>query len=202
LPFWLQPAFIDTSDPNGDFDMDVGETHNRVVASVSKEQFSGLIAAANSGEPLALAELRRTLAGNPSISANLGDVAAMVERGLCQDVIKHDAAMGEIIAHKANQLRQSLIAGARSPIVHLAADRVVISWLATNVLDLKYADISGMSPPEGNLIVKQKTAAERRHLAAIRTLSQVRALVEPPGQESRRQGGQSQQEDSLLGVVG
>lgn len=147
-------------------------------ANLDKDQFLLLCRQANAGDQGSLAKLRHVLAATPSISESMGNLAAMTQHALCNSIIPGDVAMGEIVRQKASQMREELEAGASCPIVRLAVDRAVLTWLAVHQLELRYTDVTRMPTPEANLVLKQKIAAERRHQAALRTLATIRQLQE------------------------
>jgi hypothetical protein len=149
------------------------EANQGIVAEVNREEFLALAKEANSGDPVALAKLRHTLANNPSISHHMGDLAAMAERSLTAEILKNDPSACEIIAAKVDQMRQSLVGTSDSLVVRLAADRVLLTWLSIYLLDLRYSDVAITSLPsvEATVVIKQKVAAERRHLLALRIYS-------------------------------
>jgi hypothetical protein len=172
-----------------------------ILADIDRAEFMELVNKANTGDGMALAELRATLRANPAIADRMGDLAALVQRSLCSEIVKDDPSASEIIADKVQQMREELLAGTNSPIIRLAVDRAVVTWLAVSLFDVKYGDVARMATSEANLVIRQKVAAERRHQGALRTLAQVRMLVESQGASSTRRGRKKSDDNTVLNVV-
>ncbi len=171
-----------------------------VVAGMDRASFAALMEAANRGDPAALAKLRSTLRQNPSIAETVGDLALMTRQALCASIVPNRPAMGEVYLQKAEALGVNLRAGSNCPIVALAVDRVVLTWLALNRLEIRYADATEMPAAEATTVVKAKLAAERAHQSALRTLATVRQLtgdMSPPVRGTSRRDPSAQ-----LNVVG
>jgi hypothetical protein len=199
----LLVVFTCIGGPNGGDEMDMTAVVERdgVVADVERDEFMALAREANAGNPSALARLRSVLAANPEIAARLGNLTGMVEHSLIGEIAQNDPTARAIISEKAFRLRQALLAGTDSPIIHLAVDRVLVSWIAIHVLDIKHSDPSRLAPAEGNMLLRVKVSAERRHEIALRNLAKIRALLEPP-KKSKRRGAPAADTGEVLGVVG
>ncbi len=146
-------------------------------ASTEKNELLALREQANAGDALALAKLRALLQRSPSIVARYGNLATMAEQFVCANfAMPNDPTLPLIVAEKARTMREELLAGSTSPIIGLAVDRIVLSWLELYRQEVFHADPTKEQPAIANVLVKQRLATERRHQEALRTLALVRRL--------------------------
>jgi hypothetical protein len=82
---------------------------------------------------------------------------------------------------KLEDLRSQLLADSASPIERLLVGRVAVTWLALAVGEGVYHRplAGGLDSFEEELHLKRVERAQRRHLAAVKTLAQVRKLGTP-----------------------
>lgn len=85
------------------------------------------------------------------------------------------------VLHKLDDLRVQLLAESESPIERLLVDRIAMTWLALAIAEgIFYRSLAvGIDQHEDELHQKRVERAQKRHLAAIKTLAQVRKLGAP-----------------------
>lgn len=83
-----------------------------------------------------------------------------------------------IEAHAAS-MRLELAGPSPSPLEHLLVERIVVSWLLANQLDLADACAGGRSLAVAEYDAKRADRAHRRFLGAVKALAEVRRLAAP-----------------------
>jgi hypothetical protein len=94
-----------------------------------------MVAAANAGSKIALADLRQALDANPSIWEQVGDLGAHAQASLIRAVAGNDQLFTESLQRKAADLKRSLLSPNPLAVEELAAERVVACWLQMQHLD-------------------------------------------------------------------
>lgn len=141
---------------------------------VTKDDFDDLAARAAAGSEVALQELRLTLRDNPAIYRLLGNLAQHAQRALIGLVTGDSVIAREAAQLHANELRQDLLRDGDSPLERLLVDQVVVTWLDVYVQQI------GLSQPHAKEGLHQRWVqrldrAQKRHLAAVTALSEIRA---------------------------
>ncbi len=87
----------------------------------------------------------------------------------------------EAIRKKLDALRRDVAGPAPSPLELLLADRVALGWLGLAVAEGQYhrALDQGLSQSDDEFHQRRMERAQRRYLAAIKALAQVRRLAVP-----------------------
>ncbi|WP_165252751.1 hypothetical protein [Paludisphaera soli] len=157
------------------------------------DEIRGLLTDARRGGDEALARLRAALDRRPEIWRRLGDLAAHVERSWIGELAGPDAALAEIFARKAADLRRELGGAAASPLERLLVDRVVACWLQVHHADLAAARPGGATAEGRDRLTRRQSAAERRYVGAIEALARLRrtpsAAGEPRTEPTAEPGG-------------
>jgi hypothetical protein len=140
---------------------------------VTKDDFDDLAARAAAGCEEALEVLRHTLLANPAVYRLLGNLAQHAQRALIRLVAGDSAVTREAAQFQANELRQDLLRDGDSPLERLVVDQVVTTWLDVYIQQL------GLSQPHAKEGLrhrweKQLDRAQKRHLAAVAALSEIR----------------------------
>lgn len=142
---------------------------------------NALLPEANNGDLGALAELRELLNGNPELWKAVGDLAAVSEQTLVRalsgaNTVQRDAVLGRLWA-----LRRELSGPTPSPLERLLVDRVVLGWLAVAFAEGTYhrAIERGLGHVDDEFHQRRVERAQRRYLAAVKALAQVRRLGVP-----------------------
>jgi hypothetical protein len=140
---------------------------------------------AEGGDKEARAELRRAVAKcSPAIIAEASNVARRAEKMLVKTISAGEPLMHEALQVRLEHMRTEIAGENPTPLERLLAERVVAGWLLVEVLEAllaaqfhRDAPISSRVPPSYTIqMSKILESATRRHLAAIRTLAQIRKL--------------------------
>ena len=138
---------------------------------------------AEGGDQEAKGELRHAVReSNPEVVARCADFAGCYRRVLAKTASGSDPLLQEALEARA-RLMEAEVAGPRpSPLESLLAERVVSGWLLVELMEALVAGQLGRDTahrvPASYLLqmVKLQESANRRYLAAIKTLAQVRKL--------------------------
>jgi hypothetical protein len=145
-------------------------------ASITKDDFERLANRAAAGSDEALVEFREVLRRNPAIYRLLGDLGEHSRHRLIDLIAGGSFIARETAEHKAQELREELLIGGDSPLERLAVDQVVTTWLDINLQQI------GLSQQHAKETLRMRweqrlDRAQRRHLAALATLAEVRAYL-------------------------
>jgi len=104
-----------------------------------------------------------------------------VERTWIHVASDGDALLAEALRHRLATMRRELAGPASSPLELLLVERVTLSWLALQVADKEAARCfaGGGAMARAKYYQERLDRAERRFLAAAKSLAQVRRLVVP-----------------------
>jgi hypothetical protein len=147
------------------------------VAPDYRQLFLELIHRANQGERLAIDRLKKFLDMNPGIWSRAGDLTAVAERAWIELLVGEDAFKSESVERRLAQLKDELKGPSPTPLEALLVDLVAASWLAVRHADIGAAGPAGDSLDQAAFRLKRAESAQRRHLAAVKTLATLRALV-------------------------
>ena len=140
---------------------------------------------AEGGDKRARAELRQAVAEcSPAIIAEASNVARRAEKMLVETISAGEPLMQETLKVRLDHMRAELAGENPAPLERLLVERVVAGWLLVEVLEaLLTAQFSRDAPKSSRVspsytiqMSKILESATRRHLAAIRTLAQIRKL--------------------------
>ena len=138
-----------------------------------------LVKRAEQGDRKAFAELRPLLDAAPKLLAPY-DLPAITRRAWINRLSGDDLLMQDAVERQAQQLRSELAGPAPTPREALLVDRVVVCWLQVQYADTIYAqNLKDASIKVLEYQQRRCEVAQRRYLAAIRTLAQVRRLLTP-----------------------
>lgn len=132
---------------------------------------------ANRGSPRALQELRELLNKSPEIWEQLGDLTNHAEYAWRDLVSGDDKLMLECVKHYVDRLKGELAGPASSPVELLLAQQVVLTWMASRYAGIAAAKPGPSSLGEAKMRLKRAESAQRRHLASLKTLTEVRAYL-------------------------
>ena len=152
-----------------------------------------LLKRANAGEGAALVELRERCAGQPELRAGLGDLAAQAQAALIGAIAGPDAAVAEAVGREAAALRRALAGPDAPPLERLLVDRIAACWLQLHYAEARYAQhLGSLTMAQGEYHQRTIERAQRRYLAAIKALAQVRRLPIPSIQVNIAEAGGQQ----------
>lgn len=144
------------------------------------EQLHSLIAPAKEGDATAIAQIRELLDCNPCLSQQIGDLGGHVERAWLGLIAKHSPHVLEAIEGNLAAMRDELAGDTASPLERLLVAQVVSSWLQVRVFEIVAAShgASATSPRRQTASIHRRLdQAQRRHLAAIKSLAETRRLL-------------------------
>ncbi len=144
------------------------------------DTITALLPKANEGDPKALAALRTALTASPEYRRQLGDIAEQARLQMIEKIAGKNSAVAEVIAERFDRMRRELAGPAPSPLEALLVDRICMNHLALHRAEL------GVAQNEGTLSIRQASYqqrrldhCQRRYLAAIRALAEIRRLQVP-----------------------
>jgi hypothetical protein len=154
-----------------------------VVLDDPAEELRVLVDQANRGEKQALSRLRWVLDRHPEIWQTLGDLGKVAEAAWTELLVKDDVLSRESVRRYLSQLKAELIDTQPTPLGKLLVDEIGVCYLV-----MQHAEITAASPSTGSLAqaafrLKRAESAQRRFLAALKTMAALRALF-PAGLSS------------------
>jgi len=141
-----------------------------------------LLARADEGDRQALAALRTSFDEDPALWDAVGDAAFQAEAAMIELAAESNEVVQEAIHRKLGRLRRELAGEAASPLERLLVDRITVCWLMLAQAESRYA--RALKAPRVSFELSEYhqrrcDRAQRRYLAAIRALAQVRRLLVP-----------------------
>ena len=162
----------------GDYEVpSENKTDSKVVAAL--DRLRALVEQAHRDADV-VPEIQQILEDNPEIWQHLGDLAGHVEKiwvGLLAD--KNNPQIAESLIRKIEALKIDLGGEAPSPLEKLLLDRICSTWIQTKYYELAVAATHATKDSSGrqaDSVQKRLDAAQRRHLAAIKSLVDLRKL--------------------------
>ena len=139
-----------------------------------------LLKRANEGEGPALVELRELCEGHPELWAGIGNLAGHAQTALIRAIAGENTVVAEALGRRAAELRRELAGAEPSPLEWLLVGRVVACWLQLHYAEARYAQNLGkLTMEQGEYHQRTIDRAQKRYLAAIKALAQVRRLLTP-----------------------
>ena len=137
----------------------------------------GLVEQAQAGDTTALARLRQLLDEQPEVWRHFSDLAARVEGAWLGLLAADHPLMVEALKRTAQELKTDLLGENPTQLERLLVDRVVSGWL-----EARYAEAQAARPASGGVDqaarrLRHEESAKRRLLAAVKTLTALRALL-------------------------
>jgi hypothetical protein len=162
----------------------VNETNKMAdaVALPDAETFVALVRRADRGEREALAAVRSLAVRLPDLWEALGgDLARDTQRALLRAMVGARRVTREAIEHQMSVLRRELLGSQPTSLERLLVERICTVWLQMHHADAMYiASLRAeMTHDNGVYLQEQVDRAQKRYLAAIRALAQVRKLLAP-----------------------
>lgn len=145
------------------------------------DRLNALLPAVNAGDSGARDELRGVLDATPQLWTELGNLGRQAELALVRTAAGDNPLVKEAIVRKLDGLRAEVAGPHPSPLESLLADRVAITWLSLAVAEGTYHQAleRGLSQSDDIFHQQRIERAQRRHLAAIKALAQIRKLGLP-----------------------
>lgn len=140
------------------------------------EAIQELVRRANAGNEACLAGLRQILDGSPEIWQTVGDLARHCELAWSDLTAGDDHLMVESIKRQVADMKVQLAGPTPSPLESILVDQAVCTWLATKHAEMDAAKPGRSGLGEASFKLKHCESAQKRHLAALKTLAMIRAL--------------------------
>ncbi len=143
-------------------------------------EINATVRLAEKGDAGALAAVREMFAARPGSSEILGgNLAREATRLLVQMYAPNSPVTREAVTRKLEEMRAELSGTNPTPPERLLVERIVATWLHLHHLEVLYAGKESMPLALGLYYQKCISAAQKRYLAAVKGLSEVRKLALP-----------------------
>jgi hypothetical protein len=173
----LQPA-TDTTEANGEDPVENDVTKPELPMDAKK--IRELVLRAHQGDESAAPEIRELLDRMPDWVQTLsGDMAHLAEQTLVRAIAGQSIAQQEALHWKMDQLRRELAGPNPQPLERLLAEQVVLCWLQVNYATCLCGQATESTMEYREFLQRQQDRAQRRYLAAMKTLASVRRLNLP-----------------------
>jgi hypothetical protein len=154
-------------------------THNTNLVPKGDQELRKLLERAHKGDASTLPALRQILENPVAIDALGGDLAQLTEHRLIQRAAGKDFLLSEALSRKLELMRAELAGPSPSPVERLLVSRVVVCWLYLHDLEARFVQANGCTIVQADYQQRALTHAQRRYLAALKTLATVRRLALP-----------------------
>lgn len=134
-----------------------------------------LSAKANAGDRQALEELRNLLDEHPEVYRHVGNLAEIAENSWLDLIVEGNALGREATKRQLATLKANLAGEHPTPLEQLLVDNITVAYLGQKDAEIREACDSGGSPQQAAYRLKRSESAQRRYLAAIKTLATLRA---------------------------
>lgn len=159
------------------------EDQQATIEADAIRELNILVAKARAGDESVLPQMQRAMDLNPQIWRHFSGLADHVANEWIKLLAGSDLAVRESLSRKAEALRKELEGEDASAIDRLLVDAVITTWLESQYFSIVLA-ASG-DKDHGTLrhvesLELRRDAAQKRHLAAIKSLAEVRKLLRRP----------------------
>jgi hypothetical protein len=149
------------------------------VPAEKVNELRDLVKRAQKGDRTLLPRLREVLKDPAAVDLLGGNLARYAQLTLIEKFSGQNLLFKESLARKLELLRAELAGPNPEPLERLLVERVLACWLHLHHLEQVYAQQDGMSLELGSYYQRCLSAAQKRYLAAIKTLAMVRKLAVP-----------------------
>jgi len=149
------------------------ELLENAVFPTTPEEITALLDRANHGDPAALPYLRSLLESQEYVDTFCGNMALEVQEALVQRHSRASVIVREALLRQLQIMRNELGGSYPEPLERLLVDRVVLCWLHLHLLEVECARNGPEAQELGACYHEQLDRAQRRYLAAIKTLAVV-----------------------------
>jgi hypothetical protein len=146
------------------------KTHDELMALTKRAQ---------NGDETALPGLQQLLNNPAAIDVLGGDLAKRAQLTLIYKFSGQNLLIREALTRKLDLLRAELTGPNPTPLERLLVERIVTCWLHLHHLEQLYAQKDSLSLGQGSYYERSISSAQKRFLAAIKTLAVVRKLAVP-----------------------
>ncbi len=144
------------------------------------DRLMALVDRANQGDTSVLPALRKVFDEHPALWEEQGDLARVVEAAWLKRMCGKDELFKESVSRTLRALRKEVRGPTPSPLERLLVDRIGVCWLALHYAEAIYAQSMGDTTlKQGEYYQDRIDRSQKRYLAAIRALAQLRRLQLP-----------------------
>jgi hypothetical protein len=143
----------------------------------TQERIQEILRRARAGDKSVLPELEGLLDANPKYWENAGDLVKATEQMWIERISATDLVFGQSLRRHVERWKRELADQAGSPLERILAARIVVTWLAAQHAELLEAASKDEGTKVAELQIRRAEAANRRFLAAAKTLATVRRLI-------------------------
>jgi hypothetical protein len=134
---------------------------------------------AEKGDAAALADVREMLKGAGIPEALCGNVAREALRALVASYAGENPVIREAVLCKLAEMRAELSGPSPTGLEKLLVERILATWLHLHHLESVYARKDSLTLSVGTYYQKSISAAQKRYLAAVKGLGEVRKMALP-----------------------
>jgi hypothetical protein len=142
-------------------------------------ELTALLRRAESGDASTLPVLRQVLQADGALVEFAGNLAERHRRAVIESTAGNDLVCKEAIPRKLEQLRNDLAGKDLPPLERLLVERIVSCWLSLHEAELRFTQDPDLSVHQAVYWQERIDRAQRRYLAAIKTLAVIRKLAPP-----------------------
>lgn len=157
------------------------------------ERLRALVDKAEHQQTDVLPEIQEILDDHPEIWRHFGDLAGHAERAWIRLLAGDSPHVHESLLRAANAMRGELGGATPGPLERLLVERVIASWLQVRYFEIAAAAVEPASEPasrQATTIEKRLDGAQKRHLAAIKALADLRRLLPNTAATPAEQGAE------------
>src|SRR5262249_3210086 len=171
-------AIISTSVANGGSDVSATALPTEVLP-MKVEDLVAMTDRAQNGDRTTLPALRELLKHPEAVALPGGDLARQAQLTLIDKFSGKNLLLKESLTRKLELLGAELAGSNPTPVERLLVERIVTCWLHLHHLEMIYAGKDSLSLELGGYYQRSLDRAQKRYLAAIKTLAVVRKLAVP-----------------------
>ena len=149
------------------------------TGSKKHDELLALTNRAQKGDKTALPALRELLKEPAYVDALGGNLAKQAQFTLINKFSGQNLLYKESLTRKLDLLRNELAGNSPTPLELLLVERIISCWLHLHHLEVIYAGKESMSLELGSYYQRSISSAQKRYLAAIKTLALVRKMAVP-----------------------
>jgi hypothetical protein len=140
-------------------------------------ELKDLVRRAQGGDTSALPRMREIIDAHPEIWQFVGDVAGLAERAWIATLAANSALAVESLKHKLAEMKANLAGEHPTELEKMLVGQIISCWMEMQWLQGTQANPGERNLKQAGYWLKRQESAQRRHLAAIKTLATTRALM-------------------------
>jgi len=146
--------------------------------STAREELEKLIERADRGDTSVLPALREAV--SPETWKQVGDLALQARQSLVRALSGTSEFTREAVNRRLREMREELALPSDGMLERLILDQVSSSWLALHYAEaIRGQNMNGLTIAQADFHDRRVTQCQKRYLAAIKALAQVRRLARP-----------------------